>query len=418
MRILKTTLICATAAAALAAQAQKVSDFDYNAPIGWGVYDEATQVITGGSDNNPILVTTYDELTANIKGTASRTLYIQGEIEVPGKIGVSNARNLTIYGLPGSALVNPTHTAKVDSTGILSFSDSRNIIIRNVTFKSAGAYDIDGNDNLNLTTCKYVWVDHCDFQDGVDGNFDCNNGSDFICVSWCQFHYLISPWAGGSGGSNDHRFTNLWGGSDSNASKDQGKLNTTFYSCWWGDGCRERMPRIRFGKVHILNCLYSCTGNNYCVGTGYACNAYVENCVFKSGVSNPWKNYATSSGKTDYNITLTGCSGKSDEQKRSGDIDYFIPSEYYWYEAYDVDKVEEEVSTYAGAILDVTYGSGVNAEGAYAGIGKVGAEGSVAERVAYYSLSGVRLSGPQKGLNIVRRTMSDGAVNTFKTIVR
>jgi pectate lyase len=67
-----------------------------------------------------------------------------------------------------------------------------------------------------MQACDYIWVDHCDFQDGVDGNFDANNGSDHLSITWCRFRYLIAPWAGGSGGSNDHRNTNLWGGSDSN----------------------------------------------------------------------------------------------------------------------------------------------------------------------------------------------------------
>jgi transposase-like protein len=84
------------------------------------------------------------------------------------------------------------------------------------------------------------------------------------------------------------------------------------------------MPRIRFGQVHLLNCLYSSSLTNYCIGTGYKCNAYVEKCVFDD-VKNPWKNYATSGKYTDYNITLTGNIGAEDEQKRSGSIEELLP---------------------------------------------------------------------------------------------
>ncbi|MCD8290648.1 MAG: chromophore lyase [Prevotella sp.] len=413
MRIFKSTLLCVIASMAFATSGMaQISEYDYNEPVGWATL--GARQVTGGNEENPVLVTTYDELVAELKGTDYKTIYVQGEIQFPGPVlKLSSVQNKTIYGLPGSAFVNPYHTANVDSTGILSLSSCQNFIIRNVTFKSAGAYDIDGNDNLNFTGCKYMWVDHCDFQDGVDGNFDCNNGSDYICVSWCRFHYLISPWSGGSGGSNDHRFSNLWGGSDSNATKDKGHLNTTFYSCWWDDGCKERMPRIRFGQVHLLNCLYSCTGNNYCVGTGYMSNVYIDRCTFVDGIKYPYKNYATSGSYTDYNLTVSGCLGVDDYQHKSGDNDYFIPSEKYELEGYDVDLVETEVSTHAGATLNITYGEGIDT-----GIGQIISSDTKTVGINYYSPSGMKLSQPQKGMNIVVRQMSDGTIKTTKEIIK
>lgn len=190
-----------------AAKAQ-MSAHDYNSPVGWGTVGGT---ITGGNDEGAIKVTTMSELKTALVGTYKHTIYIEGEIDITGLVSMENVQNKTIYGLPGSALVNSIHSTDVKKSGILSFKNSKNIIIRNVTFKSAGAFDIDGNDNLNLTNCSYVWVDHCDFQDGVDGNFDCNNGSDHISISWCRFRYLKEPWEGGSGGSDDHRATAISG---------------------------------------------------------------------------------------------------------------------------------------------------------------------------------------------------------------
>ena len=45
--------------------------------------------------------------------------------------------------------------------------------------------------------------------------------------------------------------SNLIGGSNNNMDIDGGKLNCTFINCWWGEGCAERCPRVRFGKVHV-----------------------------------------------------------------------------------------------------------------------------------------------------------------------
>lgn len=135
-----------------AARAQ-MSAHDYNSPVGWGTVDGT---ITGGNEEGVMKVTTMSQLKTALIGTYNHTVYIEGEIEITGLISLENVQNKTIYGLPGSALVNSTHSTDKKKSGILSFKNSKNIIIRNVTFKGAGAYDIDGNDNLNLTNCNYV----------------------------------------------------------------------------------------------------------------------------------------------------------------------------------------------------------------------------------------------------------------------
>ena len=393
-------------------KAADLSEYDLNAPLGWGTVGGT---ITGSEDVNPVTVTTLKELQNAMQGDTQTTIYVKGTIEFSGLVTFNSSKNKTVYGLPGSVLTNPTHSTKASESGIIQLKNCKNIIFRNLTFKSAGAYDIDGNDNLTLASSTYIWIDHCDFQDGVDGNLDCNNGSDNICITWCRFRYLIDPWSGGSGGANDHRYTNLWGGSDSNASKDAGKLRTTFANCWWDEGCRERMPRIRFGQVHIVNCLYSSSVANYCVGTGYRCNAYVENCAFTSAKtkSTPWKNYATKSGYTDYNITLIGNLEAKDVQKQSGSIEYFIPSDYYTYEAYDASLVEAVVSSEvngAGATLEVKEGEPVSS-----GIQKIDNRADIIS-TEYYDLQGRQQGSHGKCIMLKVERMADGKTVTSKVI--
>ena len=389
-------------------------------PVGWASVGSAT---TGGNDENPIVVTSLAELESalqtarnNTKKDASSkmTIYIKGEIETNGYVYVQDTKNLTIYGLPGSAMVNKNRTDKA-KTGVMLIKRCQNLIMRNMTFKSAGAYDIDGNDNLTLQSSEHIWIDHCDFQDGVDGNLDCNNQANYVTVTWCRFRYLIEPKAGGSGGSDDHRFSNLWGGSDTAA--DEGCLNTTFACCWWDEGCRERMPRIRFGKVHVLNCLYSTTLANYCVGVGYRSNVYIEKCAFTSSKAKatPWKNYATKTGYTDYNVTVVGNLGAADTQKRSGSQEYFVPSSQYQYETLEVSEVEAAVadpSTGAGATLDIKEGEPFTTQIV---VGE--AMPSVVE-TTYYNTAGVRVSPNTKGVLIKTDVMSDKTRKTSRVIVR
>lgn len=366
------------------------SQTDEGSPIGWASANGQT---TGGNDENPVTVTTATELVSAMKSSGKKTIYIKGTINIDGQIAISKASDKTIYGLPESSLSNTNHSDEKTKSGILVLKNCQNIILRNLTFKGAGAYDIDGNDNLTIQNCQRIWVDHCDFQDGVDGNLDCQHGSDFITISWCRFRYLIAPWNGGSGGASDHRYTNLIGNDDKNADEDEGHLRITYASCWWDEGCRERMPRIRFGQVHIVNCLYSSSVANYCVGTGYRCNTYVEKCVFVNQ-KNPWKNYATSGTYTDYNITVTDCIGAKDEQSHSGSIEYFNPYAVTGYNLtpMDKDQVEAELKEKAGATLSIEEGEKYTT--------RLDSPSTDDSPTAFYTLTGTKMQQHEHGLCI------------------
>ena len=331
---------------------------DNNLPACPGGFATLTQVPTGGQGGKTQVVTTLAELISALKSSEPLIIYVKGEITFTSMQKVL-AQNKTLIGLKGSKLVS-TQRTEVDSsgkstTGILYIQNgSSNLILRNLTFESAGAYDCDGNDNLCIDGTTRIWVDHCDFQDGVDGNFDCKNASDEITVSWCRFHYLKEPLAGGPGGSDDHRFTNLWGSSQNNT-QDRGHLRTTFYGCWWDEGCRERMPRVRFGQVHIVNCLYSSSVTNYCIGAGYEASVLVERTVF-SGI--PEKKYIYKSiTEKDSNgversgiVELKDCAFLNSPTAESLGTT-FTPA--YNLTTLPVSEVEAKVRAEAGATLDV-----------------------------------------------------------------
>ena len=324
----------------------ELSPYDQNKPVGWATVESTP---TGGEGGECVTVTNADDLIANLSKSGKRIVYIKGAIEFT-TFKKAVPVDKTLIGLPGSYLYN--NNRDKSTSGILYLSrGSHNFIMRNVTFKGAGAYDCDGYDNLCIDGGYDIWVDHCDFQDGVDGNFDCKNGSNNIAVTWCRFRYLKAPMAGGSGGSGDHRFTNLWGSSDGNASKDEGKLNTTFQFCWWDEGCKERMPRVRFGKVHIINCLYKSSVANYCCGAGNNSSIYVERCAF-IGVNNPYADY-TKDGAKGY-LTFDNCLFRNCTGNTWGTGYAFQPSQYYQLPAIDASLVEQVVTSSengAGATL-------------------------------------------------------------------
>ena len=177
------------------------------------------------------------------------------------------------------AIIDHTGDAKevYRNAGLFSLNACENIIFRNLALAGPGPIDVGGADPLTLSNgTQHVWVDHCSFTDGMDGNFDINSRSDLITVSWCTFQYTDRAY--------DHKASNLLGSSER---PDQGvdNLNVTFAYCIWGAGCEVRMPVVRFGKVHVLNTLYDCAGNGSpAINARIDSEVLVEGCYFEKGV--------------------------------------------------------------------------------------------------------------------------------------
>lgn len=271
---------------------------------------------TGGGTptiSNTVTVTNYTQLKNALTSTAASTavILVSGTIDcVYTSVLLTNK---TIIGLPGAKLRNNQITVGNSATsaansGILYIKPgSNNVIIRNLIFEGPGAYDVDGRDNLT-NEGRNIWVDHCEFQDGIDGNFDNKGQCDNTTVSWCKFTYLKPAIAGGSGGSADHRFSNLVGSAIDDLPSSDGRYSITFKNCYWADGCKARMPRARNAELHVLNCYFktSVSGAS-AVGLGAGNSGticYVENCNFEqiSTISSP---VTEGSGTT--SVKFDGC---------------------------------------------------------------------------------------------------------------
>lgn len=422
----------------------QLSPYDENAPVGWASHG-LSNGCTGSGNQNPVVVTTLEELMSALQqckgGKASKTIFISGKIEVPEKLRYDKCSNVTIYGLPGSELYKSNRAdhngaspaSSADACGFFSLNGWSNCILRNLTLKASGAYDISGMDCIQLANeCKNIWIDHCDIQDGEDGNLDAKDKSDFITVSWCKFSYLIAPWSNDE--SADHRCSSMWGASN-NRGDDEGHLNATFVNNWWYHGCGQRCPRIRFGNVHIANCLWE-NGTKedpaqYCVGIGHGSDLYIENgdfshTVLKTGQSDMRghnKYYLTE--KKEYELTITGCIGEADAQEKGAGYtgDYYNPYDDASYKlrvypAAKVASVVRDPDTGAGATLDenllATRGNDHYGEETTAIQGVAATDEASVRGISYYGANGARYATPQKGLNIIRFEMSDGTTRTQK----
>lgn len=271
---------------------------NYCATQSWGY---AGSNVTGGGSATPTLVTNESQLNTALNKKNS-VIIITQDITVTNHIS-TDKDNLTIMALPGKKLISNKQN---DSESGILYLKGNNLILRNLTLIGPGAYDCDGWDLLCLDKATNVWVDHCDFQDGVDGNFDIKGTSDNITVTWCRFRYLKAPKAGGSGGADDHRFSNLVGSGSKDKPSD-GTYNITYAFCWWDEGCKQRMTRCRNCLIHYLNCYWNSSVADYYVGPEKA-SSYFEGCTF-AGKANSAKNIYKGFNNTTNYCKFVNCSG-------------------------------------------------------------------------------------------------------------
>ena len=211
------------------------------------------------------------------------------------RVRIKVGSNTTIVGLGKKAELRG---AWLDLRGTTSVP-AKNIIIRNITFQDT--FDCfpqwsptDGAlgswnalyDSISLRNTEHVWVDHNTFRDketadenlpdyfGVlyqvhDGLLDITNASDLVTVSWNRFE--------------NHDKVMLIGSSDS-ATADRGKLRVTLHHNLF-ENLGQRVPRVRFGQVHLYNNYYKIEkmpNYVYSWGVGIESAIYAENNFFKT----------------------------------------------------------------------------------------------------------------------------------------
>ena len=217
---------------------------------------------TGGKGYSEVTVDNVNDLKSYAKA-GNKIIYVKpGTYMGPVEVG----SNVTIYGYQGAIIAQPT------TGSAMKLSGSKNVIIRNLKFKGVGAHDDDDEDCLQVNhESKNVWIDHVDIYDGHDGNLDITNASDYVTISWTKFSYTSA--------STGHQFSNLIGNSKTKTT-DRGHLNVTIHHTWWADGVVERMPRVRFGKVHVANNLFDSKNASYCVRAAIEADIRIERNVF------------------------------------------------------------------------------------------------------------------------------------------
>jgi pectate lyase len=316
--------------------------------IGWATASGST---TGGGNAAPVTVSTLAALQSAAKGTTAAVIYVKGVLAAGS---VTMGSNKTIVGLCGAEI-----------HGHLGINKQSNIIIRNIKIVgyavgncaldpdySSGTGCSSGNDAITIQgQSDHIWFDHDDISDGTDGNLDITHACDFITISWTKFHYSSARTdnsGSDSTGASGHRYSNLVGHSDSNASEDTGHLTITWHHNWWADYVVERQPRVRFGRVHLFNNLYTSAGDDYCIGVGVGANLRTENNVFV-GVKTPINTTSYSDGSSAIRSSgnlYSGTSGAAPADLQASSV--FNPASSYTYTLDDTSGLQAAIESGAG----------------------------------------------------------------------
>lgn len=230
--------------------------------------------VTGGGDAAPVIVDNFGDLQQLAAGTEPRVIYIDGPVGDGFRDGAGDrldiGSNKTIVGSRPGTLLN--------AAILISGDDSSNIILRNVVVNGPGSDDQQSWDNINITSgARNIWVDHCEFWDGQDGNADVIRGADNVTFTFNVFGYR---------GNGLHNLSNLVASSD-NEPESEGKLDITLMFNHFR-GADQRTPRCRYGDIHVVNNLFTTEGLSSSMGTspGVQCRILTENNHF-IGISEP-----------------------------------------------------------------------------------------------------------------------------------
>jgi len=286
-------------------------------PDGYATQNGGT---TGGGSATPVTVSTAAAFRTATGDTTPRVIIVQGRIDLGGSANIRS--NKTIIGADtSSGLYNGTVQVQ-----------GSNYIFQNLTFgpSSGDVMEVSGGTNVFITKCE--------FYGSTDELCSIVRQADYVTVSWCKF-YFPSP--------DDHSFASLIGNSDT-ATSDRGKLHVTMHHNWYAEGVRGRMPRVRFGHVHIYNNFYNSVGNGYCIGIGYECHIRLENTHFEN-VNGPWSDYGgTSNGEIGWaGLKFVGCSQPT-----------FMPNVYSTIFTPPYPFTLDNVNDVKGLVTDPVYGAG------------------------------------------------------------
>lgn len=271
-------------------------------------------------------VSTADDLIAYAGSPQAYTIYVSGEISVRA---LNVTSNKTIIGTDAFATLNGG--IRILGTGTDPSAMVSNVAIKNLHINAQTSDTstlADEDDGITVAYAHHVLIDHVDVFDAPGDAIDVTNGSDYVTIAWTRFRFV----------QGQRRTGTRIGNSDANAAEDRGRLRVTLHHNYFMASVDQRMPRVRFGDVHVFDNYYSHTTNKYpvnayCIAAALESRLLVQNNYFDD-VQNPHVFFSFMGGSASFTeptaqMVASGNTyiGRADAEagKLSGQGDAFVP---------------------------------------------------------------------------------------------
>lgn len=218
-----------------------------------------------------------EEVAKNNGGTII-VFNIGGTIQLKQTLSFGNRKNITIAGqtAPGDGITLSGYETNI--------SDSENLIIRYVRFRTGAANVHSGGDSMDALwgrDNKTFIIDHCSFSWNTDETLSTYRGVDGT-VQWC----IISESLTVSGHSKGrHGYGGIFGGDNVvfqyNLMANHTSRNPRLGGGFMGDPTKQETPNM--ARVQISNSVLYNWGYNTCYGGGYTYSNYINN-YLKAGL--------------------------------------------------------------------------------------------------------------------------------------
>lgn len=425
-------------------------DKDMDTGIKCWVDDLATGELCAKQDGSEGVETTYGEriMIASNKTLIGVTNPQTGEAPLFSRISfvMQCANNVIIRNCRFT--MNGVPADKADEMKVIALRDGVQTKVGDPDCISIQADETDADTDFG----GHIWIDHCEFfngnaadKDRYDGLVDCKNNVQWITVSYNHFH--------------NHDKVSVWGKSGNDVFDEC--RTTSFHHNFYENIEGSRLPLQRGGYTHYCNNYHSGCQDGWELEAG--ATGFVEACYFydtKAPIKLDSKadGYLTVNTDEGYDLIYESCrrflkgyknidNDKNDETYDYSETDW-SPYDYEGYTVNTLDKTAdvpavvqkyagagkieiwseyadavpaEDINEYAAAIKDnpteATYDeNGDKITEVTTGITQAVAGETVATQ--YYSLDGVRLAAPAKGVSIKRSVDADGNVTTVKVVTK
>ncbi|CAK9867065.1 unnamed protein product [Sphagnum jensenii] len=191
------------------------------------------------SRNEPLWIIFANSMTIHL----NQELFVTSYKTIDGRgatVIITGGASLSMVSV-NNVIIHGLYIHNIVSTGPASIITSQSLVEQ---------HGVADGDAIHIQTSNNIWVDHCFLAKAADGLIDCTDYSNLITISNNYF--------------TAHDKVMLFGSHPNQVGDRNMHITVAFNK--FGPGLVQRMPRVRFGYVQVLNNDYTSGWGIYAIG--------------------------------------------------------------------------------------------------------------------------------------------------------